>query len=114
MSNTHKRRKAQLRGRRGEFWARQLLRMKGYRILARDYRVPVGEIDVIAKRGRLLAFVEVKSHQSYRHCLEALTRRQCRRIERAASAYLAANPTLRPENYVLISSQWFPGAGPGI
>ena len=37
------------------------LRLKGYRILARGFRVPVGEIDIIARRGRVLVFVEVKA-----------------------------------------------------
>ncbi len=52
------RRSAWLRGRRAELLAAWWLRLKGYRILARDLRTPVGEIDLIARRGRVLALVE--------------------------------------------------------
>jgi putative endonuclease len=56
-----KRRRAWRRGRLAESMAAFLLRLKGFRILARGYKVPVGEIDIIARRGRLIAFVEVKA-----------------------------------------------------
>ena len=52
-------------GRRAEAWAVLWLRLKGYRILARNFRVPVGEIDVIAGRGRVLALVEVKARADW-------------------------------------------------
>jgi hypothetical protein len=58
------RRSAWLRGRRAEWLAAWWLRLKGYRILARDLRTPVGEIDLIARRGRVLALVEVKARPS--------------------------------------------------
>jgi hypothetical protein len=51
------RRFAERAGRRGEFWAGLLLRLKGYRILARRVKTPVGEIDLIARRGGLTVFV---------------------------------------------------------
>ncbi len=37
------------------------LRLRGYRVLARRYKVPVGEVDIVARRGRTLVFVEVKA-----------------------------------------------------
>jgi hypothetical protein len=55
------RRSAYRRGHFAEFAAAALLCLKGYRLLARRYRTPLGEIDLIAKRGRLVAFVEVKA-----------------------------------------------------
>ncbi len=76
-------------GRRAERLAAWWLRAKGYRILARDFRVPVGEIDLIAERGGLLAIVEVKRRERLAEALEAVTPRQQRRIERATEAYLA-------------------------
>jgi putative endonuclease len=70
------------------------LRLKGYRILARRHRSRVGEIDIIARRGRTLAFVEVKARQSLGEALESLTARQRARIRNAAALYLAARPHL--------------------
>ncbi len=76
-------------GRRAEGIAAWWLRAKGYRILARDFRVPVGEIDLIAERGGRLAIVEAKRHDRLAEALEAVTPHQRRRIECAAEAYLA-------------------------
>ncbi len=76
-------------GRRAETIAAWWLRCGGYRILARDFRVPVGEIDLIAKRGRVLAIIEVKRRNRLEDALEAVTPRQRRRIERATEAFLA-------------------------
>ncbi len=86
------RRGAERRGRRAETLAAWLLRAKGYRILARRYRVAVGEIDLIARRGRTIAFVEVKQRQSRAEAAEAVTAAGRRRVARAASLWLAAHP----------------------
>ncbi len=58
------RRQAYVRGRRAEALAAWWLRLKGYRILARGFRVAAGEIDLIARRGRLIALIEVKARPS--------------------------------------------------
>ena len=71
-----------------------VLRLKGFRILARGFRVPVGEIDIIARRGRLLVFVEVKARASHSEAAESLSYRQRERITRAANAYIAKFPGL--------------------
>ena len=86
------RRVAERRGRRAERLAAWYLRCKGYRILARRFRTSVGEIDLIARRGRLVAFVEVKQRVSLAEAAEAVTLTGRRRIARAASAWLSANP----------------------
>ncbi len=70
------------------------LRLHGYRILARRFRVPVGEIDIVARRRGTLAIVEVKARRDWRLAVEAMTPRQRRRVSRAAEAYLARNPGL--------------------
>ena len=70
------------------------LRLQGYRVLARRYRSPVGEIDIVAKRGRTVAIVEVKARARANDAAEALTVRQRLRIARAASAFLQAHPAL--------------------
>ncbi|MFQ5985516.1 MAG: YraN family protein [Alphaproteobacteria bacterium] len=69
------------------------LRLKGYRILARRFRVGAGEIDIVARRGRVVAFVEVKARREAGG-EEALTPRQRARIVRAAEAFLARRPEL--------------------
>ena len=70
------------------------LRLKGYRILARRHRSRMGEIDIIARRGRTLAFVEVKARQSLAAAAESVTARQRRRIRDAAQLYLVGRPHL--------------------
>lgn len=88
------RRRAWIRGRRAEWLAAWCLRLKGYRILARGFRVKVGEVDLIARRGRVLALVEVKARPSIEEAVEAIGPRQRRRIQRAAEAFLQRNAAL--------------------
>ena len=80
-------------GRLGEALCAWRLRLCGWRLLARDVRTPVGELDLVVRRGRMLAFVEVKA-RSDAGVNEPLTAHQRRRIVRAAAAYLAARPDL--------------------
>lgn len=72
--------------------AAAMLLVKGYRILARRYRSPAGEIDIVAKRRNALVFVEVKTRANYEEAVEAVTEQQRRRIVRAAECWLAARP----------------------
>lgn len=65
---------------------------KGYRIAARRFRTPVGEIDIVARRRNVLVFVEVKARANLDHAAEAVTDRGKRRIVAAAEAWLALNP----------------------
>jgi putative endonuclease len=65
---------------------------KGYRIVARRFRSPVGEVDIVARRGGVLVFVEVKARARLDDAAESLLPRQQRRIAAAASAWLAAHP----------------------
>ena len=88
-----RRRAAERGGRRAEFIAAWFLRLKLYRILARRYRTPVGEIDLIVQRGRTIAFVEVKRRPSEGEGLEAVPRSAARRIARAADFWLGAHPS---------------------
>jgi putative endonuclease len=88
------RRAAWGRGRSAERIAAWWLRLKGYRILARGLRTPVGEIDLIARRGAVLAIVEVKARPDLDQAGGALLPRQQARIERAAAAFLQREPAL--------------------
>ena len=65
---------------------------KGYRILAKRFRTPYGEIDLVARRRNLIAFVEVKARASLDEAAYALTPRQKARIIDAAQAWLMAHP----------------------
>jgi putative endonuclease len=65
---------------------------KGYRILARRFRTPLGEIDIIARRRDVLVFVEVKARDNFDEAAEAIGKRQQNRIIGAAQMWLAAHP----------------------
>lgn len=85
---------ARRRGARAERVAALVLRLKGFAILARGHRAPQGEIDIVARRGRLLVFVEVKARSDADLAAHALRARQRARIARAAAGFLAARPDL--------------------
>ncbi|MCC7250424.1 YraN family protein [Hyphomicrobium sp.] len=78
-------------GRRAEWIAALALRLRGYRILGRREKTPLGEIDLIAVRGRRVAFVEVKRRASEEAAEAAITDAQRARIRRAAQLWLARN-----------------------
>jgi len=84
---------AERRGHRAERHAALLLRLKGFRLLARRYRSPVGEIDIVARRARLLIAVEVKARGDLETAAFAIDGRQKSRIIRATDHFLAANPS---------------------
>ena len=65
---------------------------KGYRILAKRFRTPHGEIDLVAKKRNLVAFIEVKARASLDDAAWAITQRQQARIINAAQAWLMAHP----------------------
>lgn len=73
-----------------------LLRLKGYQILARRYCIKEGEIDIVARRGDTVAFVEVKVRPTLDEAKEAIGAVKRRRISRAARAWLASNPWSAP------------------
>jgi len=89
-----RRRRAVRRGRSGEAAAALWLRCKGYRILGRRVKTPVGEIDILARKGSVLAVVEVKARPTTTAATEAIGIRQRRRIERAAAWVLSSRPEL--------------------
>ncbi len=69
-----------------------LLLAKGYRPIARRYKTPLGEIDLVVKRGRTIAFVEVKARASTSDALQSVGRQSERRIVDAADLWLARHP----------------------
>jgi putative endonuclease len=77
-----------------ETLAALMLRLKGYAIVAQRYKTPVGEIDLVALKGRRLAFVEVKRRKTAEDAAWTVPARQRRRIVRAAQYWLAGHPDL--------------------
>jgi putative endonuclease len=86
------RRRAHRFGLRAEAIAALLLRLKGYRILARRFAVAGGEIDLVVKRGTTIAFVEVKGRDELDDAAAAIGAAKRRRVSRAARVWLAQNP----------------------
>ena len=84
-----KRQAAFLLGMSAETRAAAMLLAKGYRIAARRWRCAAGEIDIVARRGRLLVFVEVKARATFDDAAYSVTPRQQRRIASAAAIWLA-------------------------
>lgn len=83
------RRAARRRGLRAETLAAAWLTLKGYRILARGHRNAGGELDIVARKGALLVFVEVKRRGDLAAAAAATSPRQRRRIEAAAALFAA-------------------------
>ena len=81
-------------GRLAEQFSCLKLRLTGYTILQRGFQAAGGEIEIIARRGNILAFIEVKARKSMDEAAHALGPAQRRRIERTALAYLARNNNL--------------------
>ena len=105
-----KRQQAERRGREGEGRAALWLQMKGWNILARRRKTPVGEIDIIARRGRTVAFVEVKWRRSAEQLDYAIDEYRLRRVAAAVEAvaheYVGANEDIRIDVLLLAPGQF--------
>jgi putative endonuclease len=73
-----------------EYIAALYLKCKLYKILSIRYRCPFGEIDIIAKKGTCIIFIEVKKRQS--HLTESISAKAAQRIYNSSSYYIARNP----------------------
>ena len=83
-------------GRLAEAWCRLVLRLKGYRVLAARERTPVGEIDIVVRRGGVVAIIEVKARRGdgAAGAAGAISPRQQARLARAAAAFLGRHGEL--------------------
>jgi putative endonuclease len=83
----------QLLGAEGERAAEKFLRRQRYTIVARNYRCPSGEVDLVALDRSTVVFIEVKTRTQagFGSPLEAVDRRKQRQIQRAAQHYLTTN-----------------------
>ena len=104
------RRAAERRGRGAETLACWWLSLKGWRILARRARCPGGEVDIVARRGRTLAFVEVKARNSEAAAAHSLDQYRLRRVavaaERLASRYGHGCDTIRIDAMYIVPRRW--------
>ncbi len=96
-------------GRFAETLAAWYLRFRGYRVIQRGFRAAVGEIDIVARRGGLVVFIEVKARKDRAAAADSITPGQTARIVRAAQAFLQAHP--RFSNFdqrfdVILVSPW--------
>ncbi len=87
-----KRRRAFRKGHLGEWIAAIALMLKGYRIVERRYRTKLGEIDLIARRGNLVAIIEVKVRPTLMEAMNAIGSQAEQRIEAAADLWLSRQP----------------------
>ena len=101
---------AERRGRGAETIACWYLRLKGCRVLARRARVPGGEVDIVARRGRTLAFVEVKARSSVEAATLALDEWRLRRVvtaaERLTPRYMRDGDDVRIDAMFIVPGCW--------
>ena len=106
------RRSSHRRGLRAELLAALWLRLKGYRILARRYRSPVGEIDLVIARGRQVAAVEVKLRGDRDSAAAAIPPGQWQRIARALEMWRQDNPAFQAHDLRFDAMLMAPGRLP--
>ena len=104
------RQQAEQRGRGAETIACWYLRMHGWRILARRARVPGGEVDIVARRGRTLAFVEVKARGTEEAAAFALDEWRLKRVavaaERLMPRYMDGVDDVRIDAIFIVPFRW--------
>ena len=105
----NQKKRAYLKGHYGEKIAAFYLRLKGYEILEKRFKTPVGEIDLLARKGKTLVAIEVKSRSTLEAAAVALTSFQQQRIEKALLYYLKRKPSpldLRFDVVLISSWKW--------
>jgi len=104
------RRAAEQRGRGAETLACWYLRLKGWRVLARRARVAGGEVDIVARRGRIVAFVEVKARSSLDSAGLALDRHRLKRVaaaaEQLAPRFARDGDAMRIDALFIVPGRW--------
>ena len=107
---TRDRRRAEAGGRKAETVAAWWLRLRGWRILATRARVPGGEVDLVARRGRTLAFIEVKARASEEGAALALDQYRLRRVavaaERLSARYARPGDDIRIDAMFVVPGRW--------
>ncbi|WP_322989553.1 YraN family protein [Hoeflea sp.] len=104
-----RKRRSECIGRRAEWLAALALLLKGYRILALRYRTPAGEIDLVARKGDLIAFVEVKARRDLASGVDAVSYTAQRRILAAGELFISRQPDSAQLSWrcdIMVVSRW--------
>jgi putative endonuclease len=94
MSSLEQKREFEKTGRRAESWAAMYLRLKGYKILERNFRNKSGEVDIIVRKRDVIAAVEVKQRRTLSAAHESISAESERRISNALESYVSTRPQL--------------------
>ena len=105
-SDIKKKRRAYWRGQIGEWVAILYLLLRGYTIVKRRYKTPVGEIDIVARKRDLLIAIEVKTRKTIVEAGFSITFHQERRIERALMFYLAGKEPCPVRFDLILIAPW--------
>ena len=112
MSGTDKltrKQRSERKGRRAEHLAALFLMLRGYRIVSIRYRTPVGEIDIVARKRDLIAFVEVKARRDLASGIDAVSYPAQRRIAAAGELFISRQPDsahLSWRHDIVVVSPW--------
>lgn len=104
-----RKRRSERKGRRAEWFAALALMLKGYRIVSLRYKTPVGEIDLVARKGDLIAFVEVKARKDLASGVDAVSYPAQRRIAAAGELFISRqqdSARLSWRHDVVVVSPW--------
>jgi putative endonuclease len=106
-SNLNLKKRAYIKGKGAEWIAALYLQFKGYEILEKRFKTPLGEIDLLARKGNTLVAIEVKARKTLEQAAMALTPFQRRRIEKALLFYLAGKTSCLDLRFdVILISSW--------
>lgn len=102
-------RRSERKGRRAEWFAAFALMLKGYRIPALRYRTPLGEIDLVARKGDLIAFIEVKARRDLATGVDSVSYASQKRIRAAGDVYISRQPDAERLSWrfdIIVVSPW--------
>ena len=99
------------RGIRREILAGLYLTLTGWRVLAWRWKCPLGEIDLVAKKGKVITFIEVKARQNEQSALDSITAHQWRRVLNAADIFMSqqrqyADCSWRFDAIIIVPRKW--------
>ena len=104
-----RKRRSERKGHRAEWFAALALMLKGYRIVSLRYKAPVGEIDLVARKGDMIAFVEVKARRDLASGVDAVSYPAQRRIAAAGELFISRQPDsarLSWRHDIVVVSPW--------